>query len=154
MALIEDSRVKIPAKLHVTMLGYTYLSLKGSRWDEANHIPLDLFHSSIAAKPFATGACSWPESVVRSKMVARDGKNQNLKRKGEVIAKAVPQICKSYISSVPSRSDGPWIRSGPCSSPDYSATDSVGNGSPTCQLSQITTQRKKTNPSYRPLLRY
>ena len=49
MAFNEDSRVKIPAILCLTKLGYTYLSLKGSRWDEATNIFLDLFHSSITS---------------------------------------------------------------------------------------------------------
>ena len=98
MALIEDSRVKIPANLHVTMLGYTYLSLKGSRWDEANHILLDLFHSSVAAKPSAPGACSWPESVVRSKVVARDGKNQHPQRKRRGHRQGLPLILQRVTS--------------------------------------------------------
>ena len=37
------------------------------------------------------------------------------------------RLAKSYISSAPSRSEIPWIRGGPCSSPDYSATGSVEN---------------------------
>ncbi|MFT4256027.1 MAG: hypothetical protein QM599_03590 [Pseudoxanthomonas sp.] len=36
----EDSRVKIPALLHLTCLGYRYLSLKDARWDgHANIFP-------------------------------------------------------------------------------------------------------------------
>jgi hypothetical protein len=58
-----------------------------------------------------------------------------LHEKGDLIAQAVTQItAKSYIRSAPSRSDGPWIRGGPCSSLDYSAAGSVENGSPACQL--------------------
>jgi type I restriction enzyme, R subunit len=49
MALNEDSRVKIPAILHPTRLGYSYLSLKGAKWDESTNIFPDLFHTSIAA---------------------------------------------------------------------------------------------------------
>jgi type I restriction enzyme R subunit len=45
----EDSRVKIPAILHLTRLGYSYLSLKGAKWDEATNIFPELFRSSIAA---------------------------------------------------------------------------------------------------------
>jgi hypothetical protein len=32
MAFNEDSRVKIPALLHLTRLGYKYLSLKNAAW--------------------------------------------------------------------------------------------------------------------------
>jgi type I restriction enzyme R subunit len=34
----EDSRVKIPALLHMTRLGYTYMSLKDAHWDQRNNI--------------------------------------------------------------------------------------------------------------------
>lgn len=33
MKFNEDSRVKIPAILHLMRLGYQYLSLKGQSWD-------------------------------------------------------------------------------------------------------------------------
>jgi type I restriction enzyme, R subunit len=49
MAFNEDSRVKIPAILHLTRLGYSYLSLKGAKWDESTNIFPELFHTSIAA---------------------------------------------------------------------------------------------------------
>jgi type I restriction enzyme R subunit len=45
----EDTRVKIPAILHLTRLGYSYLSLKGATWDIATNIFPELFHESIAA---------------------------------------------------------------------------------------------------------
>lgn len=32
----EDSRVKLPAILHLTQLGYKYLSLKNRNWDIEN----------------------------------------------------------------------------------------------------------------------
>ena len=32
MAFNEDTRVKIPAILHLCRLGYKYLSLKGANW--------------------------------------------------------------------------------------------------------------------------
>jgi type I restriction enzyme R subunit len=32
MAFNEDSRVKIPALLHLTRLGYSYLPLKEAEW--------------------------------------------------------------------------------------------------------------------------
>ncbi|MCW5518060.1 hypothetical protein [Muriicola sp. Z0-33] len=38
MKFNEDSRVKLPAILHLTQLGYTYLSLKESNWDENTNI--------------------------------------------------------------------------------------------------------------------
>ena len=51
----EDSRVKIPAILHLTRLGYSYLSLRNVKWDATTNIFPDLFCSSIAAiNPSAT----------------------------------------------------------------------------------------------------
>lgn len=43
MAFNEDSRVKIPAILHLTQLGYTYLSLKNEVWDTDTNIFKDIF---------------------------------------------------------------------------------------------------------------
>lgn len=43
----EDSRVKIPAILHLMRLGYTYLSLKDSKWDESTNIFTDVFQTAI-----------------------------------------------------------------------------------------------------------
>ena len=55
MKFNEDSRVKIPAILHLTRLGYTYLSLKDLQWDASSNIVPSLFRSSIAAiNPTAT----------------------------------------------------------------------------------------------------
>jgi type I site-specific restriction-modification system R (restriction) subunit len=48
MAFNEDSRVKIPSILHLTRLGYTYLSLKGALWDESTNIFPALFRESVA----------------------------------------------------------------------------------------------------------
>ena len=47
-AFNEDSRVKIPALLHFTRLGYEYLSLKGARWDPRHNIFTDVFEASVA----------------------------------------------------------------------------------------------------------
>ncbi|ASV29724.1 type I restriction endonuclease subunit R [Maribacter cobaltidurans] len=47
MMFNEDSRVKIPAILHLTQLGYTYLSLKESSWDVETNIFADIFKTSI-----------------------------------------------------------------------------------------------------------
>ncbi len=47
MAHNEDSRVKIPALLHLTRLGYTYLSLKNAVWDESTNIFTDIFIRSV-----------------------------------------------------------------------------------------------------------
>ncbi|HYW58509.1 MAG TPA: type I restriction endonuclease [Polaromonas sp.] len=48
MVFSEDSRVKIPAILHLVRLGYRYLSLKNSAWDgETNIFPV-LFQEAIA----------------------------------------------------------------------------------------------------------
>jgi type I restriction enzyme R subunit len=44
----EDSRVKIPALLHLTRLGYQYLSLKGAQWDSRCNIFTEIFGRSIA----------------------------------------------------------------------------------------------------------
>jgi type I restriction enzyme R subunit len=44
----EDSRVKIPSILHLTRLGYSYLSLKGVVWDESTNIFPLLFRESIS----------------------------------------------------------------------------------------------------------
>lgn len=43
----EDSRVKIPALLHLTRLGYTYLSLKHAQWDPRNNIFPELFEEAV-----------------------------------------------------------------------------------------------------------
>lgn len=44
----EDSRVKIPALLHLTRLGYQYLSLKQTRWDARSNIFSELFEAAIS----------------------------------------------------------------------------------------------------------
>ncbi|MCB0516512.1 MAG: type I restriction endonuclease [Chitinophagales bacterium] len=43
----EDSRVKIPAILHLCRLGYKYLSLKDTVWDTDTNIFTDIFKESI-----------------------------------------------------------------------------------------------------------
>jgi type I restriction enzyme R subunit len=43
----EDTRVKIPTLLHLTRLGYDYLSLKNAVWDESTNIFSDIFIDSI-----------------------------------------------------------------------------------------------------------
>ncbi len=43
----EDSRVKIPAVLHLIRLGYQYISKKGNEWDKSNNIFKDIFISSL-----------------------------------------------------------------------------------------------------------
>ena len=47
MKFNEDTRVKIPSILHLTRLGYDYLSLKDSTWEEDTNIFKDVFISSI-----------------------------------------------------------------------------------------------------------
>ena len=47
MIFNEDARVKIPTILHLMKLGYTYLSLKNQKWDEATNIFTDIFHEQI-----------------------------------------------------------------------------------------------------------
>ncbi|WP_055436950.1 type I restriction endonuclease subunit R [Lacinutrix algicola] len=47
MIFNEDSRVKIPSILHLIQLGYTYLSLKNSVWDENTNIFSSIFKEQI-----------------------------------------------------------------------------------------------------------
>lgn len=49
MSFNEDSRVKIPAILHLIRLGYSYLSLKDCKWDESSNIIPDIFRKSVSA---------------------------------------------------------------------------------------------------------
>jgi type I restriction enzyme R subunit len=48
MAFNENTRVKIPAILHLCRLGYKYLSLKKATWDQETNIFTDIFDDSIA----------------------------------------------------------------------------------------------------------
>ncbi len=48
MIFSEDSRVKIPCILHLVRLGYRYLSLKNTDWDEKTNIFPDLFRLAAA----------------------------------------------------------------------------------------------------------
>lgn len=48
MKFNEDSRVKIPAILHLMRLGYNYLSLKTNSWDHATNIFKSIFDESIS----------------------------------------------------------------------------------------------------------
>lgn len=47
MAFNENTRVKIPAILHLCRLGYKYISLKGAKWDLETNIFIDIFKDSI-----------------------------------------------------------------------------------------------------------
>jgi len=47
MAFNENTRVKIPAILHLCRLGYQYLSLSSAKWDLNTNILPDIFSSSI-----------------------------------------------------------------------------------------------------------
>jgi len=47
MQFNEDSRVKIPAILHLMRLGYEYVSLSKQTWDESTNIFHNIFHKSI-----------------------------------------------------------------------------------------------------------
>ncbi|WP_162532175.1 hypothetical protein [Candidatus Scalindua japonica] len=42
MKFNEDTRVKIPSILHLTRLGYQYLSLQDAVWDESFNIFTDI----------------------------------------------------------------------------------------------------------------
>ena len=48
MIFNEDSRVKIPAILHLIRLGYKYLSLKDATWDKETNIFSSLFSTAIS----------------------------------------------------------------------------------------------------------
>ena len=48
MAFNENTRVKIPAILHLCKLGFSYLSLSKARWDESTNIFTDIFYESMA----------------------------------------------------------------------------------------------------------
>ncbi len=43
----EDSRVKIPALLHLERLGYRYLSLKQAQWDKRSNIFPEIFEAAL-----------------------------------------------------------------------------------------------------------
>jgi type I restriction enzyme R subunit len=47
MAFNENTRVKIPAILHLTQLGYEYVSLKNAKWDSDTNIFTDILRESI-----------------------------------------------------------------------------------------------------------
>ncbi|TRZ53655.1 MAG: type I restriction endonuclease subunit R [Dehalococcoidia bacterium] len=48
MAFNENTRVKIPAILHLCRLGFNYLSLSKSKWDEDTNIFTDIFYESVS----------------------------------------------------------------------------------------------------------
>lgn len=48
MAHNEDTRVKIPAILHLCKMGYKYISLKNAKWDIETNIFTDIFFDSVA----------------------------------------------------------------------------------------------------------
>lgn len=47
MSFNENTRVKIPALIHLTRLGYQYLSLSHAEWDPETNIFTDIFNESI-----------------------------------------------------------------------------------------------------------
>jgi len=47
MKFNEDSRVKIPSIIHLTRLGYEYISLKNNEWDKDTNIFTDIFIESL-----------------------------------------------------------------------------------------------------------
>lgn len=47
MSFNENTRVKIPAILHLARLGYEYVSLSQAKWDEGTNIFTDIFAESI-----------------------------------------------------------------------------------------------------------
>jgi len=49
MIFNEDSRVKIPALVHLTRIGYKYLSLKTIKVDNSTNIFVAIFKEKIAS---------------------------------------------------------------------------------------------------------
>lgn len=47
MAFNENTRVKIPAILHLCRIGYKYISLKNAKWDIETNIFTDIFFDSV-----------------------------------------------------------------------------------------------------------
>ncbi|NLD98379.1 MAG: hypothetical protein GX640_00765, partial [Fibrobacter sp.] len=47
MSFNENTRVKIPAILHLCRLGYTYVPLTGANRNEDTNIFTDIFHESV-----------------------------------------------------------------------------------------------------------
>jgi type I restriction enzyme R subunit len=47
MSFNENTRVKIPAILHLCRLGYEYVSLSKAKWDLDTNIFTDIFEGSI-----------------------------------------------------------------------------------------------------------
>lgn len=47
MGFNENTRVKIPAILHLCRLGYKYISLKNCDWDKSTNIFSEIFKESI-----------------------------------------------------------------------------------------------------------
>ena len=55
MSFNEDSRVKIPAILHLVRLGFSYVSLRNIEWDSETNIVGDSFADGIKAlNPYAS----------------------------------------------------------------------------------------------------
>ena len=48
MAFNENTRVKIPAILHLCKLGYSYISLSNAKRDESTNIFTDIFSESLS----------------------------------------------------------------------------------------------------------
>ncbi len=46
MKFNEDSRVKIPSIMHLTRLGYKYISLKTAKWNLETNIFTDIFEEA------------------------------------------------------------------------------------------------------------
>ena len=47
MSFNENTRVKIPAILHLYRLGYKYVSLSNARWDKDTNIFTDIFTEAM-----------------------------------------------------------------------------------------------------------
>ena len=47
MIFNEDTRVKIPTILHLMRLGFNYLSLKNTKWDESTNIFTEILYGFL-----------------------------------------------------------------------------------------------------------
>lgn len=61
MAFNENTRVKIPAILHLCRLGYQYLSLQSFKRDEGTNIAADIFKETIQRNLLRSAQQKFPE---------------------------------------------------------------------------------------------
>jgi type I restriction enzyme R subunit len=83
MAFNENTRVKIPAILHLTRLGYQYASLKDAVWEKETNIFTDIFGESIRRINFNYGSERYAPLLHREKtrQNIRSGKRRKSSRR-------------------------------------------------------------------------